>query len=469
MSMEKGCHPQLLANPYAMEKIPWLANPSTMATMNSRLSLDGPWTTVNCQVSWSVNNGYILLNHVVWIDNWSEQYPVGDWECSIPGLSFCHSRTRTSPFPPITSEPTAPPIGRRNTSRSDYADLVILKGGGGWCKSSSCTIKYGRHTIWRHVRILQRSNICNKQTDNRTARTILEMELGLKDVHSKTASGQSSGAAFLFRPFLPVPSPPFVLVIFRVVPDHWPIPSMSTSFVGHWLQNAGCYLVAVLFDLSSCHRVWNITSHRRIAPPNTTRSVPCTSHFLSDRCPVDPKRKPGVFGTGHVIDDEAYIIYTILTYRISKPVAIFVIINNHSGTPAPTIMRWFFSQDALIKTAVWPWGFAYHSSFGLWRTVGKVTDGVQLILLLSALRLAWILDLAPRENLKIGAPSVYHWIRLWKPKHSINILPPHIRWNTETSEIRSLPANHLSISQQAYCPYHCWWYGPPTPTPLARS
>ena len=68
---------------------------------------------------------------IVWIDNWSEQYPVGDWECSIPGLSFCHSRTRTSPFPPITSEPTAPPIGRRNTSRSDYADLVILKGGGG--------------------------------------------------------------------------------------------------------------------------------------------------------------------------------------------------------------------------------------------------------------------------------------------------------------------------------------------------
>src|ERR1700691_6204002 len=40
------------------------ANPSTMATTNSWLRLDGPSTMGNCQVSWRVHNGYIPLNHV---------------------------------------------------------------------------------------------------------------------------------------------------------------------------------------------------------------------------------------------------------------------------------------------------------------------------------------------------------------------------------------------------------------------
>ena len=35
-----------------------------MATLKSWPSLDGPSNTVNCQVSWSVNNGHIPLNDV---------------------------------------------------------------------------------------------------------------------------------------------------------------------------------------------------------------------------------------------------------------------------------------------------------------------------------------------------------------------------------------------------------------------
>src|ERR1700676_4600125 len=35
-----------------------------MAAPKSQPSLDGPFSTVNCQVSWSVNNGYIPLNDV---------------------------------------------------------------------------------------------------------------------------------------------------------------------------------------------------------------------------------------------------------------------------------------------------------------------------------------------------------------------------------------------------------------------
>ena len=63
--------------------------------------------------------------------SWSEQYPEGESEfaqnAQYPACRFSHSRTRTSPFPPMTSGLT---IGRRNTCRSDYADLVILKGEG---------------------------------------------------------------------------------------------------------------------------------------------------------------------------------------------------------------------------------------------------------------------------------------------------------------------------------------------------
>ena len=44
--------------------ISWSANPSTMAAPKSQPSLDGPSNMVNCQVSWSVNNGYIPLNGV---------------------------------------------------------------------------------------------------------------------------------------------------------------------------------------------------------------------------------------------------------------------------------------------------------------------------------------------------------------------------------------------------------------------
>jgi hypothetical protein len=102
--------------------------------------------------------------------------------------------------------------------------------------------------------------------------------------------------------------------------------------------------------------------------------------------------------------------------------------------------------------------------FGLWRMIGKVPDGVQLFLLFLALCFARIVYSAPRENLKIAVPSIYHWIQFWMPKHWINTLLPCIRWYTETSKLRSLPVNYLSISQQAYLfyrwsqvPHHLWW------------